>query len=128
MAAVKSTASVLYKIDEFGKCKELGFDPQKLSSLPGMYVQRRFFFSGVFGGAFFCSSMIKKTCHTLIVFSDTYNIFSVHRSSMIPLQRLLWSCHIFCSRASTCSGVSLSVPPVYGGGCNVCVCVCVFCL
>ncbi|CAM9921259.1 unnamed protein product [Pylaiella littoralis] len=35
MAAVKSTASVLYKIDEFGKCKELGFDPQKLSSLPG---------------------------------------------------------------------------------------------
>lgn len=36
MAAVKSTASVLYKIDEYGKCKELGFDPQKLSSLPGM--------------------------------------------------------------------------------------------
>lgn len=35
MAAVKSTASVLYKIDEYGKCKELGFDPQKLSSLPG---------------------------------------------------------------------------------------------
>lgn len=37
MAAVKSTASVLYKIDEFGRCKELGFDPQKLSSLPGTW-------------------------------------------------------------------------------------------
>ena len=39
MAAVKSTASVLYKIDEFGKCKELGFDPQKLSSLPGTQLE-----------------------------------------------------------------------------------------
>lgn len=35
MAAVKSTAPVLYKMDEFGTCKELGFDPEKLSSLPG---------------------------------------------------------------------------------------------
>ncbi|CAN0556125.1 unnamed protein product, partial [Ectocarpus sp. 8 AP-2014] len=26
MAAVKSTAPVLYKMDEFGTCKELGFD------------------------------------------------------------------------------------------------------
>ena len=36
MAAVKSTASVLYKVDEYGTCKELGFDPQKLSTLPGI--------------------------------------------------------------------------------------------
>ncbi|CAM9933246.1 unnamed protein product [Scytosiphon promiscuus] len=35
MAAIKCTAPVLYKLDEFGKCKELGFDPAKLSSLPG---------------------------------------------------------------------------------------------
>lgn len=39
MAAVKSTASVLYKLDEFGKCKELGFDAEKLSSLPGAWGQ-----------------------------------------------------------------------------------------
>lgn len=39
MAAIKCTAPVLYKLDEFGKCKELGFDPAKLSSLPG--EQRR---------------------------------------------------------------------------------------
>lgn len=44
MAAVKSTASVLYKIDEFGKCKELGFDPQKLSSLPGTHIGGHFLF------------------------------------------------------------------------------------
>lgn len=41
MAAVKSTASVLYKMDEFGKCKELGFDAEKLSSLPGERDQGR---------------------------------------------------------------------------------------
>lgn len=41
MAAVKSTASVLYKIDEYGRCKELGFNPQKLSSLPGTYRHTR---------------------------------------------------------------------------------------
>lgn len=35
MAAIKCTAPVLYKLDEFGKCKELGFDPAKLSGLPG---------------------------------------------------------------------------------------------
>lgn len=37
MAAVRSSAPVLYKMDEFGSCKELGFDPEKLSSLPGTY-------------------------------------------------------------------------------------------
>lgn len=36
LAAVKSTAPVLYKMDQFGKCQELGFDAHKLSSLPGM--------------------------------------------------------------------------------------------
>lgn len=41
MAAVKSTASVLYKMDEFGKCKELCFDAEKLSSLPGACGQGR---------------------------------------------------------------------------------------
>lgn len=47
MAAVKSTASVLYKVDEYGTCKELGFDPQKLSTLPGIaetYSQHSRFF------------------------------------------------------------------------------------
>lgn len=36
MAAVKCTAPVLYKMDGFGECKELSFDAEKLSSLPGV--------------------------------------------------------------------------------------------
>lgn len=39
MAAAKCTASVLYKMDEFGNCKEMGFDAAKLSSLPGAMAQ-----------------------------------------------------------------------------------------
>ena len=39
MAAVRSTASVLYKMDEFGACKSLGFDPSKISSLPGVSIE-----------------------------------------------------------------------------------------
>lgn len=41
MAAVKSTAPVLYKMDSFGACKELAFDPSKLSSLPGEWRESR---------------------------------------------------------------------------------------
>ncbi|CBN78632.1 conserved unknown protein [Ectocarpus siliculosus] len=56
MAAVKSTAPVLYKMDEFGTCKELGFDPEKLSSLPGVigkFGRGLSIFSGEGGGRSF---------------------------------------------------------------------------
>lgn len=39
MAAAKSNANVLYKMDEFGRCKELGFDAEKISSLPGEILE-----------------------------------------------------------------------------------------
>ncbi|CAN0435664.1 unnamed protein product [Ectocarpus sp. 12 AP-2014] len=56
MAAVKSTAPVLYKMDEFGACKELGFDTEKLSSLPGVigkFGRGLSIFSGEGGGRSF---------------------------------------------------------------------------